>query len=105
MEKACNSLYALISGQAPRVRQDFGIRNAALDQIIPPHAGLGELPISAAAAGGDDQGRKPMLLEVEGMLEAGFKNRGRRAVILCRSKDYDRIGGPGFVSDGLLPDG
>src|SRR5271157_1420059 len=80
-------LDALIGGQAPNVRQDIGLGYTLLDQVVTPHAGLRILRVASTAPGGDDQGREALLLEVKGVIEAGLKDRGRRAVILRRPKD------------------
>src|SRR5208337_2696052 len=78
---------ALIGGQAPSVHQDLVLGHTLLGKVIAPHAGLRILRVASTAPGSDDQRRKALLLEAKGVVEAGFKNRGRCAVILRGPKD------------------
>jgi len=96
---------ALVGGQAASVRQDPGFGHTPLDQVVAPHAGLGKLWVASAAPGGDEQGGEAVLFEIKGVIQAGFEDGGRDAVILRGAENDKGVGRAGFVAPGLLADG
>jgi hypothetical protein len=95
----------LIGGQASRVHQDLSFRHTPLDQVVTPHTSLGISWVASTAPSGDDQGREAVLLKVKGVIEAGFEDRRRRAIILRGAKDDEGIRRPCLLSRGLMADG
>ena len=90
---------------AATLGQDLGGRHALLDQVVLPHARLGETRIAPTAAGGDDDRRETSLLQGKGVVQSRLKNERGRAVVLRRAQNHNGVCGPGFVEGGLLPDG
>ena len=96
--------HTLKRGPAGGIGEDFAGRDALLDEVIPPHASLGEHWVSPPGSRGHHERREALLFEVKSMVEPGFEDGRRLAGILRRPENDDGAGGRGFVTAGLPAD-
>lgn len=84
---------------------DFLDGDAAVGEVLAADFGFGVDAFAAGAAGGEDERGELALVEIVGVVEAGFEDRGGLAVVLGGTEDDDDVGGAGFVALGLIADG
>ena len=76
---------------ALRFRNDADLRHAAPDKVVTPHAALAEFRVFAKTAGHYDEWRQPPLIQLKGVVQAGFED-GRRP---AGGGAFRRVGGCG----------
>lgn len=102
---ASEQVYLLLGVDGAGLGDDVVEGDAIGEEIVATDASLGFAGVLVrSAAERDDDGSDASVVEGDGLVETGMKDRGRAASVLCCSEDGDSVGGLGVIDGGGVLD-